>query len=478
MSYNSNTSSLLNHRSIFLLLIFLLLGAVIIAIIMIFGSGDEHLISVDDNEIILRGKYDTVADILEAAKVSYRPEDLIIPVLESATIQGSTITVKRARPITLRQGDDVRNLWTLQPTLATFLSEAGTTVDRTDQILADGRLFSFQSLSTVPIPEKVEILRSLDVIIRDGQDEISLHTEAKTVGQALTEAGIVLNAADTVNPLQGNWLSQDLEIEIVRAEPITILVDGQIIQTHSHHSNALDILAETGIGLSGLDYAMPDQGTPLQPGDTIEVIRVSEEFQVQDETIPFDSVLVASDELELDQKAMLSQGASGLERIRTRIRYENGVEVGQSPAGAWISRPANDEVIGYGTKIIIRSLDTPGGPIEYWRVVKMRATSYTAASAGKPQDHPAYGITASGVPAGSGVVAIDPNIVPFRSNVYVAGYGIGFAGDTGGGVKGRIIDFGYDEGELVSWRGYVDVYFLTPVPPADEINYLIPASIP
>jgi 3D (Asp-Asp-Asp) domain-containing protein len=119
-------------------------------------------------------------------------------------------------------------------------------------------------------------------------------------------------------------------------------------------------------------------------------------------------------------------------------------------------------------------MDTPDGAIEYWRVVSMRATAYTAATAGKPPSHPAYGITASGVPAGTGVVAIDPTVVPFRSNLYVPGYGVAFAGDTGGAVKGRIIDLGYNEGELVSWRGFVDVYYLTPVPPADRVNYLLP----
>ena len=57
-----------------------------------------------------------------------------------------------------------------------------------------------------------------------------------------------------------------------------------------------------------------------------------------------------------------------------------------------------------------------------------------------------------------------------------AGYGVGFAGDTGGGVKGRWIDLGYDEDELQTWNGYADVYYLTPVPA--EINYLLPEVLP
>jgi 3D (Asp-Asp-Asp) domain-containing protein len=156
---------------------------------------------------------------------------------------------------------------------------------------------------------------------------------------------------------------------------------------------------------------------------------------------------------------------------------ENGVE-SERVKNEWVSQEAVNEVMGYGTSTEIRTIDTDDGPLEYWRVVKMRVTAYTPSSAGKPPDRPGYGITASGVQAGKGVVAIDPKIVPFRSQVYVPGYGIGFAGDTGGGVKGRWIDLGFNDGEIESWRGYVDVYYLTPVPSPDKINFLIPDSLP
>ena len=180
----------------------------------------------------------------------------------------------------------------------------------------------------------------------------------------------------------------------------------------------------------------------------------------------------------MDTTAVVSVGQPGILRQRVRVRYENGIEVSQMVDGEWVAQQPVNQVIGYGTRINIGVIDTPQGPLEYWRVVRMRVTAYTAASSGKAPDHPNYGITASGVPAGTGVVAIDRSVVPFRSNVYVPGYGVGFAGDTGGGVRGRWIDLGYDEDEYVSWSGYVDVYYLTPVPAPEDINYLLPANLP
>lgn len=38
------------------------------------------------------------------------------------------------------------------------------------------------------------------------------------------------------------------------------------------------------------------------------------------------------------------------------------------------------------------------------------------------------------------VVAVDPNVIPLGSMVEVSGYGIAIAGDTGGAIKGNIID--------------------------------------
>jgi 3D (Asp-Asp-Asp) domain-containing protein len=76
------------------------------------------------------------------------------------------------------------------------------------------------------------------------------------------------------------------------------------------------------------------------------------------------------------------------------------------------------------------------------------------------------------------VVAIDPNVVPFQSEVFVPGYGVAVAGDTGGGIRGRWIDLGWDADNYESWTGHVDVYYLAPVPSADKINYLIPSVVP
>ena len=78
-----------------------------------------------------------------------------------------------------------------------------------------------------------------------------------------------------------------------------------------------------------------------------------------------------------------------------------------------------------------------------------------------------HGITASGLkpvrnPDGISTIAVDPNVIPLGSKVYVSGYGLAIAADTGGAIKGNIIDVylnSYEE--CMSWgRRQVTVQIL------------------
>jgi uncharacterized protein YabE (DUF348 family)/3D (Asp-Asp-Asp) domain-containing protein len=461
-----------------LLIFSALILAGVIAFVAYSFTQTRYVVYADNEVHLVSGDYDRVEDVLLAAGVEVRAEDIVSPALSAVIEPGDTIQIQRAKPVTLRTDDGIETHWTLQSNLANFITEAGVEIGRTDQVFADGEKIEFADLEETTVPTLLEVGNFINITIIENNNRINVRTAVQTVGQALEEAGLNIFAADGVQPPLGSWLEPDMTITVRRSKPLTIIADGLTIQTRSHHTNVMAVLAEAGIGLIGQDFTRPGPDVELQSGDTIEVVRVTEDFRVEDEEIPFDNIFQPTDQLEIDQRAVLSEGVTGILRRRIQVRYENGLEVSQTPAGEWVAREPVNRVVGYGTKIVVRVLDTPQGPVEYWRVVRMRVTAYTAASSGKPPDHPGYGITASGNPAGTGIVAIDPAVVPWLSYVYVPGYGVGLAGDTGGGVKGRWIDLGYDEGEIQPWSGYVDVYYLTPVPPADEINYLIPTWLP
>ncbi|MGB3715081.1 MAG: ubiquitin-like domain-containing protein [Candidatus Promineifilaceae bacterium] len=439
---------------------------------------EQYSVLVDGEVHSIRGNYGNINDVLIAAGVEVGPHDRVSPASSTTLETGGMIEIERARAIEVHTDDGSEVYWTHHTQLSPFLQGNSITIGPSYAITVGSDQLSYEAVESALLEDELFVSRFKTIVIEDDGVSQSMTTGAETVGVVLGEAGITLLNADTVEPDLDAWLRPDMQIKITRASPVIISVDGEYLSQRTNFTKTAKIIDEAGILMSELDYTIPGPDFEIVPGNIVRVVRVSEDFLLEDETFPYDALFQGTDLLDLDQRAIIVPGEPGILRRRIRVRYEDGVEVSRSADGEWVEKSAVDEVTGYGTNVVVRILETPEGSYEYWRVVRMRVTAYTASSSGKPPDHPAYGITASGVTAGTGVVAVDPSVVPFRSWVYVPGYGIGYAGDTGGGVKGRWIDLGYDEDELVAWSSYVDVYYLTPVPPSANITYVIPTGLP
>jgi 3D (Asp-Asp-Asp) domain-containing protein/peptidoglycan hydrolase CwlO-like protein len=62
------------------------------------------------------------------------------------------------------------------------------------------------------------------------------------------------------------------------------------------------------------------------------------------------------------------------------------------------------------------------------------------------------GHTASGIPVGPGVVAVDPSVIPLGTRLSIPGYGDAIAADTGGAISGAHIDLWFStEAEALAW---------------------------
>ena len=61
------------------------------------------------------------------------------------------------------------------------------------------------------------------------------------------------------------------------------------------------------------------------------------------------------------------------------------------------------------------------------------------------------GRTATGMPVGQGVIAVDPSVIPLGTRMYVPGYGNGVAADVGGGIIGNTIDLWMTPSQCGAW---------------------------
>ncbi len=372
------------------------------------------------------------------------------------------------REVKLTLNDVTRTLVTSYLLPYDILREQGITLGAHDAVWLDELPVPSADvvLWSQPISH-IRIAQAITITLSDDAETQTHHTHARTVGEALAEANKVLYVADSVQPPLNTPLEDGMQIVITRASSLEIVVDGVTIQARARGATVADALSEVGVTLVGLDYSIPAETTPLTEGMRITIMRISEETLYEDEPIPYDVTYEPRADLPLDTRETLRSGQAGILRHYTRVRYANGVEVGREPAGSEVIQAAQNAVIAYGTNVVIYTLNTPEGTLEYWRKLRVYATSYHPAAVGGNTR------TAIGETLRKGIVGADPTIIPFRTRVYVPNYGIGMIADTGGARSSRYwIDLGYSDEDWVSWSRYVDVYLLTPVPA--NINYLLP----
>ena len=425
-------------------------------------------LSIDGEARTIYTHQPTVNLLLADLDISLRVEDHLAPAPDTVLVTDSMITIEHARPVIVVVDGREQLLYAHQESAPDLLAQVGVWLDLHD---------SFQIRPPTPVdpPEtrfRIIVSRASQIVLEQGGLRTVLYTKAATVGAALFDAGLRLYRADSVYPASATPVQHGMHIRIERSIPAIVHVDNHVLRTRTHRSRVGEVLADLGVTLNGQDYAHPPLNASLGDGGEIRVVRVAETVIVEQNPIPFDAVWRPDPDSEIDTQSLLQEGEPGVLERRIRFRYENNQVVARRVEGESVVLAPADRVMGYGTKVIVRQLPTSSGVVEYWRVYRMLATSYSAATSGTPRSAPHYGYTALGLKMRHGIVAVDRRVIQLGTEVYVPGYGVGLAGDTGGTIVGRHIDLGYDDDNLELWYSWVNVYLLTPVP--DNINYLGP----
>ncbi|MGG5461800.1 3D domain-containing protein [Clostridium sp. B9] len=88
----------------------------------------------------------------------------------------------------------------------------------------------------------------------------------------------------------------------------------------------------------------------------------------------------------------------------------------------------------------------PSGDGNYKKTLSVEATAYSGGTL------TAMGLRPVRNPSGISTIAVDPSVIPLGSKVYIPGYGYAIASDTGGAIKGHIIDlYMNSHSECISW---------------------------
>jgi len=447
----------------------LILLAVALAIVGLFliGLGIRKTVIVNVNGRLTEIETSAwpVSGLLREAGISLSEEDSLTPPQSTWLTGGETITIETAAWVNIQADGETISVITLKRAPANILAEAGIQFYPGDQMVLNGKPSPLDEQLAAGENHSIQVVRTQPIELTiDGQVE-SYTSTAATLGEALWENGIEINDGDRLHPPAESLLDKPLQVKLTRSQEVNIEYAGGTVKSRTTAETVGEALLEAGIPLQGLDHSLPAADEHIPKDGIIHVVRVKEELLLESEPIPFDTETQPVPDLEIDNKKIVQSGVFGLNTKRVRVRYEDGIEISRQIEAEYISQEPQPEIIGYGTQIVPHTVNTPDGTIKYWRALNMYAISYNVTSNG------GYG-TATGIPLAKGVVAIDPRYIPYGTRMYVPGYGEALAADTGGGIKGRMIDLGYLDEDYVSWHQWVTVYFLWP--PPENVVWIIP----
>ena len=192
----------------------------------------------------------------------------------------------------------------------------------------------------------------------DGGEKLTVKTQANTVGEALSRAGLVLNAGDKVEPSLDTVIDADnYFINIYRARPV-IIKDGFVekyLMTASH--DARTIASEAGIVVyDGDEINLRPNMNFLEAGiaEVYQVVRNGGQTLTVEEEIPFGEEKVKDFNIAPGASEVRQLGEVGLRKIVYEAFYVNGEEVSRNLVSDEVVKEPVTRIVAIGASAIER----------------------------------------------------------------------------------------------------------------------------
>ncbi|NRD77458.1 DUF348 domain-containing protein [Bacillus sp. BRMEA1] len=272
-------------------------------------------------------------------------------------------------------------------------------------------------------------------IVKDNEKK-TIWTTAGTVAELLNEQKIKWNDHDKISPRPQAAIQNKMKIGIQKAFHFTYVDGGKQQTVWSTSTTVADFLTHQGIILNEFDRVEPSLTENITENGVLNVIRVEKVTDVVEEPVGFAVVTKKDESLAKGTEKTLSEGSQGLVSKQYEVLLENGKEVARKLLNEQTIREKQDKIVAVGTKDLTNQVS---------RGSESTGTSfYVTATAYSEDCNGCTGQTATGLNLRANpdmkVIAVDPNIIPLGTKVYVDGYGYAIAADTGGAIKGYRVD--------------------------------------
>jgi len=315
------------------------------------------------------------------------------------------------------------------------------------------------------------------IIVTIDDENHTYYTTLHTVGEFLAEEDLTFSEHDKVSHEAKETIEDGLHMTIDKAFQVKIDDGGKKKKIWTTGGSIKQLLKENNIKLNKQDKVKPKAKKQVEKGKDIAIIRVEKETEEIEETIDFETETKQKDSIAKGKEKIITEGKKGTIVKTYEVVLENGKEVSRELVSEDIQEEAKNQVVAIGTKepekeqaqeeqgLVASSSDNPSQSDDQsqseenappasksneeksddsssseagGQEISMKATAYTANCNG------CSGVTATGIDLNANpnkkVVAVDPGVIPLGSEVWVEGYGVAIAGDTGGAINGNRID--------------------------------------
>ncbi|BAV58906.1 3D domain-containing protein [Candidatus Endomicrobiellum trichonymphae] len=214
------------------------------------------------------------------------------------------------------------------------------------------------------------------------------------------------------------------------------------------------VLDKNGIFLNDDDIVSHDISKPIKPLQTVKIIHVTKEQKKIIENTPFKVTWSRKYNSNLRKVELQKGKEKNIIKTINKISY-NGILYNTNVVNEQtMAREYSRLVLFKANNAIEKIYD-----LSKAKKIKMVATAYYP---GDPLAWKDGTITFLGQKMQRGIVAVDPNVIPLKTRLFIPGYGYGYAGDKGSLIRGKRIDLGVNNAkEEKSWRFKdVNVYIL------------------
>lgn len=277
------------------------------------------------------------------------------------------------------------------------------------------------------------------VKVTDGQTQLTLNTHTVSTNAILSQADIAL---DTFDEVERKVSDDTIYINVKRAFPVHITYHNLEHVEFMTGGTVSDALSRAGLNLSADDVINYSGDTDVFDDMKIVIDEVKYIKKTDTKTLKRDTKTEYSDDYPQGYEEVISTGRNGKSQITTTYKYVNGEYSGVCGKISEVVTTPKSKVVLKGTAEISQASNitavsstsdtSSAGTISgmsYSKVLKGSATAYTASSGA---------LTSTGVPAYVGGVAVNPNVIPYGSKLYIVAdgytYGYATAVDTGGAL--------------------------------------------